>query len=258
MIILISGGSAGIGRATAIRYAEAGHKVYELSRTDREVPGVIHLTGDVCRMEDVKRAVRRVEEEEGRVDVLISNAGYGISGSFEETSEEDFIRQFDVNVFGTIRLIQQVLPLMRKQGQGRILITSSLAAEAAVPFQSFYSATKAALNSFCLSLNNEVRPFGISVCALMPGDLATRFTDCRVKTGSSVYTRLNESVTRMEEDERGGASPDKAARKLYRLGTQKRVPRPLQSLGFRHSAISILIRILPHRFTNWLIGKVYA
>lgn len=258
MIVFISGGSAGIGRATAIRYAEAGHTVYEFSRTDRNVPDVFHLTGDICQMEDIKRAVRYVKEKEGRIDILVSNAGYGISGSFEETSEEDFTRQFDVNVFGAIRLIQQVLPIMREQKNGRILITSSLAAEAAVPFQSFYSATKAALNSFCLSLNNEVRPYGISVCALMPGDLATNFTDCRIKTGSSLYTCLNKSVELMEKGERGGASADTAARKLYRLGTQRRTPRPLQSLGIKYSTISILLRILPRRFSNWLIGKVYA
>lgn len=258
MIVLISGGSAGIGRATSERYAKAGYQVYELSRTDRHVPGVIHLEADICSREEVERAVARVREEAGKVDILIANAGFGISGSFEETAEEDFVRQFDVNVFGTVRLIQLVLPLMRAQKGGRILITSSLAAEAAIPFQAFYSATKAALNSFCLSLNNELRPFGISVCALMPGDLATAFTDYRVKTPSAVYTRLCNSVSRMEKDEREGRSPDTAARKLFLLGTQKRAPRPLQSLGLKYSAASLLLRVLPRRWSNWLIGKVYA
>lgn len=258
MIILISGGSNGIGKATARRFAKGGHTVYELSRSGADRDRVRHLQADVSKRDEVFAAVSRLIEREGRVDVLLSNAGFGISGAFEECSEDAIRRQFDVNLFGSIHLIQAVLPHMRKAGRGRILITSSLAGEIAIPFQSFYSASKAALNSLCLSLNNELRPFGISCSALIPGDIQTGFTAAREKTESSVYRAEAASLARMENDERNGAKPDQAAEKLYRLAVSHRNPPPLVTLTAGDDLLYLVYRLLPRNISNWIVGKIYA
>lgn len=258
LCVLISGGSNGIGRACAERFVKEGHTVYEISRRGRDDKGIRHLQADVTREPEVRAAVETMLKETGRIDVLLANAGFGISGAFEETPEEAYMKQFDVNVFGAVRLIQAVLPAMRAQGRGRILITSSLAGEIAIPFQSFYSATKASLVSFCLSLNNELRPFGIDCAALLPGDICTGFTDQREKTGSAVYKKLESSLARMEKDERGGASPAEVAARLYKMAVQKSRPRPVQTLGAGYHVLFALWRFLPRRFGNWLVGRLYA
>lgn len=258
MIVLISGGSSGIGKAAAERFVMGGHTVYELSRSGADREGIRHLRADVSKRDEVFAAVELLIELEGRVDVLLSNAGFGISGAFEECSEAAVRKQFDVNLFGAIHLIQAILPHMRKAGRGRILITSSLAGEIAIPFQSFYAASKAALNSLCLSLDNELRPFGISCSALIPGDIRTGFTEAREKTASTVYQAEAASLARMEKDERQGASPKQVAEKLYRMAVSRRRPRPLTTLGANYFLLYLLYRLLPRSFGNWLVGKIYA
>ena len=258
MIVLISGGSSGIGKAAAERFAIGGHTVYELSRSGADREGIRHLQADVSRRDEVFAAVELLIEREGRVDVVLSNAGFGISGAFEECSETAIRKQFDVNLFGAIHLIQAVLPHMRKAGRGQILITSSLAGEIAIPFQSFYSASKAALNSLCLSLGNELRPFGISCAALVPGDIRTGFTEAREKTASTAYKAEAASLARMENDERNGARPEQVAEKLYRMAVSRRRPRPITTLGANDFLLCLLYRLLPRSFANWLVGKIYA
>lgn len=258
MNVLITGGSSGIGKAVGEELAKNGHVVFEMSRRDRFLPLLRHFDGDVCISEDLENTVEKMLQAVDSIDLLIANAGFGISGSFEECSEDEIRRQFEVNVFGTINTIKAVLPAMRKQKKGRIILVSSLAGEIPVPFQSYYSDTKACLNSFCLSLNNELRPFNISVHAIMPGDIATEFTDVRVKRGSKIYTRMEQSVKKMEERERNGIPANKLAKKIYRMAIQPWRPRPLSSYGVNYSTFSVLFRLLPRRFSNWLVGKVYG
>ena len=113
---------------------------------------------------------------DSHIDVLINNAGFGISGAVEFTGTEEAQRQLDVNFFGMVRMNRQVLPVMRKQGYGRIVNLSSVAGAIPIPFQTYYSASKAAINSYTMALANEVKPFGIQVCCVQPGDIRTGFT----------------------------------------------------------------------------------
>lgn len=157
-VVIITGGSSGIGLCTAAALRDRGCKVYELSRRDSEVEGITHLRCDITDEEQIKAAVAQVLDENGRIDILINNAGFGISGAVEFTETSDAQRLFDVNFFGMVRMNRAILPLMREQGHGRIVNLSSVAAPVPIPFQTYYSAGKAAVNSYTMALSNEVKP----------------------------------------------------------------------------------------------------
>ena len=194
--LVITGGSSGIGKATASLFCERGWRVFELSRhgakeskvesrktaTLKATGEIMHITCDVCSEESCRTAIDEVLRQTDRIDVVISNAGYGISGPIEFTEIADAEHQMDVNFMGAVRFTQAVLPQLRRQRYGRIIYTSSVAGVLAVPYQAFYSASKAAINAMALALANEVREFGISVSVLMPGDVSTGFTDARRKS----------------------------------------------------------------------------
>ena len=159
--LVITGGSSGIGKATAELFAEHGWKVFEWSRSGQSTEKVTHVSCDVTDPEQTKAAVQQVLKQTDHIDVFISNAGFGISGAVEVTTPEDAHRQMEVNFFGALNSVQAVLPHMRERKAGRIIFTSSVAAILSVPYQSFYSASKAAINALALALQNEVREFGI-------------------------------------------------------------------------------------------------
>ena len=257
--LVISGGSSGIGKATASLFAERGWRVFELSRHGADDKTVTHVDCDVCDTASVKAAVAEVLKKTETIDVVISNAGFGISGAVEFTDIAEAERQMDVNFMGAVRFTQAVLPQLRKQRFGRIIYTSSVAAVLAVPYQSFYSASKAAINALALALANEVREFGISVSVMMPGDVSTGFTDARRKStaGDEVYTSATKAVQSMERDERAGMSPMQMARLFYHIATC-RSPRPQYVGGFVYRVFCFLDRILPKRFVNWIEGAMYS
>ena len=256
---MITGGSSGIGLCTAAALREKGCKVYELSRRDSEVPGITHLKCDITDEEQVKAAVAQVMAENGRIDILINNAGFGISGAVEFTETEDARRLFDVNFFGMVRCIQAVLPAMREAHGGCILNLSSVAGVLPIPFQSFYSAVKASVNALTLTLQNELRPYGVRVAAMLPGDVKTGFTAAREKNckGAEVYPALLRSVSTMEHDEQNGMSPARIADRLYRI-SRKRNPKGLYSCGIQYQACLLLGKLLPVRLCNWILAKMYA
>ena len=257
--LVISGGSSGIGKATASLFAERGWRVFELSRHGVSAEGIMHIDCDVTSEESCRAAVAAVLKQTERIDVVISNAGFGISGAVEFTPIGDAERQMDVNFMGAVRLTQAVLPQLRKQHNGRIIYTSSVAAVLAVPYQAFYSASKAAINAMALALANEVKEFGITVSVMMPGDVSTGFTDARCKSnaGEEVYTHAGKAVSSMEKDERGGMQPIRMARLFWHIATC-RSPRPQYVGGFIYRVFCFLDRILPKRFVNWIEGRMYS
>lgn len=259
-IAVVTGGSSGIGRCTARSLLDAGCRVYELSR--REIPqdGVVHLTADVTDEGQVLAAVGQVIGAEGRIDILVNNAGFGISGAAENTRSADAHRQMEVNLFGMDRVTRAVLPHMREAGAGRIVCTSSIAGIVAIPFQAWYSVSKAAINSYVLALRNEVRPYGITVAAVMPGDIATGFTDARAKSDAADEAyggRIGRSVAVMEHDERTGMDPARAGAFIAKVAL-RRNSRPLIALGGAYKAVALLEKLLPARFVSWLVYLIYA
>ena len=172
----------------------------------------------------------------------------------------DAKRQFDVNFFGTVNMNRAVLPVMRKQGSGRIVNVSSVAAVAHIPFQTYYSASKAAIESYTCALANEVKHCGITVTAAQPGDICTGFTDARNKScaGDEVYGgRISRSVAGMEKDERQGMSPEFAGQYIAKLALRGAV-KPIYTVGFRYKCLSLLCKLLPCRLRNWIVGALYA
>ena len=257
--VIITGGSSGIGKATAELFAKEGYKVYELSRREMCESGTItHITCDVTNVEACRKAVEQVIAADGRIDVLISNAGMGISGAVEFTATEDIRRQMDVNFLGAVNITQAVLPYMRKAQGGNIIYVSSVMGAYGLPFQAFYSASKFAINGFAQALTNEVRPFGIKVAVLMPGDVKTGFTDARKKelAGEEEYPHMVKAVATMEHDEQHGITPERMAKKLLQLANSSN-PEPTSTVGFMYKAFLFLGRIFPQRLINYVIGKMY-
>ena len=260
MVAIVTGASSGIGRCTARALRERGCRVFDLSRRHIPQEGVTHIFADVTDENSVNAAVERILAEAGSIDVVVNCAGFGISGAVESISAGQAWRQMDVNFFGMVRMNRAVLPAMREAGRGRIVNISSVAAPVPIPFQSFYSASKAAVNSYTMSLANEVKPFGISVTAVMPGDIASGFTDARdrVDTLDEVYGgRIGRSVARMERDERGGMSPERVGRYIADIALKKRV-KPLYTIGFSYKCACLLMKLLPCGLANRIIGCLYA
>ena len=259
-VALVTGGSSGIGRSAARALHDAGCAVYELSRRDIPQAGITHLTADVTDEAQVRAAVAQIVGAEGRIDILVNNAGYGISGAAETTDPAAAHRQLEVNLFGMDSVTRAVLPHMRKQGSGRIVCLSSIAGILPIPFQLWYSVSKSAIASYCLALANEVRPFHITVCAVLPGDIATGFTDARQKDDSADAAyggRVSRSVAGMERDERGGMRPEYAGRFVAKYALKKN-SRPLVAMGFSYKCVAVLAKLLPRRLSNRIVGMLYA
>ena len=259
-VAVVTGGSSGIGRETALSLTQKGCTVYELSRRENPPYGVNHITADVTDEDQVNRAIEEIITREGQIDILVSNAGYGISGAAEMTASADSHAQLELNLFGTDNVIRAVLPHMRGQNSGRIVCVSSVAGILPIPFQLWYSVSKAAIAAYVLALQNEIRPYGITVCAVLPGDIATGFTDARQKDDckdSDYGERVRRSVAVMEKDERGGMSPKKAGEYIAKLAVKKN-SRPLKAIGFSYKAIAVLAKLLPRRLSNYIVGKLYA
>ena len=259
-VCVITGGTSGIGKATAQALLKNGCTVYELSRREEGLEGTHHIRADVTDETQLARAVEQIVEKEGRIDVLINNAGFGISGAVEFTETKDAQHQFDVNFFGMVRMNHAVLPVMRKQSGGRIVNLSSVAGAIPIPFQTYYSASKAAINSYTMALANEVRPFGIEVCCVQPGDIRTGFTAAREKlhAGDDIYGgRITRSVAGMEHDEQTGMAPETAGLFICRVALRKGV-KPVNTIGFSYQFLCGLAKLMPAKLSNFLVGKLYA
>lgn len=259
-IAIVTGGSSGIGRVTAAALRDMGCKVYEFSRRNISQRDIVHISADVTDENAVASAVNEVVKNEGKIDILVNCAGFGISGAVEFTSLESAKSQFDVNFFGTVNVTHAVLPFMREKRSGRIVNVSSVAAVAHIPFQTFYSASKAAIESYTCCLDNEVRPFGISVTAIQPGDICTEFTSAREKSfdGDDVYGgRISRSVAGMEKDEQKGMKPEIAGEYIAKIALKKNV-KPVYAIGMSYKVLSTLCKVFPCSIRNKIVGLLYA
>lgn len=258
-IAIVTGGTSGIGLAAAQALARDGYTVYTFSRRGTGPDGMTHLAVDVTDEAAVAAAVKTVTAAEKQLNLVVNCAGFGISGAVEFTNTHDAQRLFDVNFFGMVRVNRAALPWLRQTG-GRIINVSSVAAPIAIPFQTYYSCTKAAVNDYTLALANEVRPFGVSVCAVMPGDIRTGFTVAREKgvQGDDLYGgRIFRSVSRMERDEQTGMAPETAGTYLCKIARKKRV-KGLYAIGGAYQLICVLAKLLPSRLLNWIVYQLYA
>ncbi len=259
-VAVVTGGSGGIGRCAALALKSAGCAVYEFSRHEAPAEGVVHIAADMTSEDQVNAAMDQVLRREGRIDILVCNAGFGISGAAETTPSAAAHAQLELNLFGTDAAVKAALPAMRAQGGGRIVCMSSIAGVLPIPFQLWYSVSKAAIIAYVLALQNEVRPFGVTVCAVMPGDIASGFTAARAKCADpcgAYKSRMERSVAVMERDERQGMSVETAGAFVARTAL-RRSSRPLVAMGPAYKCAAAAAKLLPRRFSNWAVGRIYA
>ena len=260
-IIAITGASSGIGHATARLMADKGYVVYDLSRTDKPQEGVTHVACDITDRDSVRRAVDTIAAERNRIDVLILCAGMGVAGAIEFSPDADMRRQFDVNFFGSINVVQAALPLMRNQKaegreRGRIVFISSMAGVFALPFQAMYSASKAAINSITSSLGNELKHTGIKVTCVMPGDVQTNFQRTSDDSCLGVYPNYTAALHQMEKDEANGLTSEAVAKRVAKAALTSS-PKTFYTSDVVSDIQLMLSRILPTRLANYIIGKMY-
>ncbi len=257
-VVVITGASAGIGLETARLFASKDCIVYCLQR--RESKEFNSIKTDVTNKEAVKCAIAQIVSETGRIDTLVCNAGMGISGAIEDTTEEQARKIMDVNFFGALFVIQEVMPIMRAQKHGTIINISSAGAPLSLPFQAFYSASKSALSSMSEALRTELKPYGIKVTSLLPGDVKTDFTGSREKFDDpqSIYNdRVAKSVATMERDEQNGMPASFIAREIYRLSVSPNPP-VSRVAGAKYKVFVMMGKMLPKRLMNYLIGAIYG
>jgi NAD(P)-dependent dehydrogenase (short-subunit alcohol dehydrogenase family) len=207
-VVLVTGASSGLGRAIATALSEKNHRVFGTVRGTRadESNSFTSLPLDVTRDASVAACVAEMVRVAGRIDAVVNNAGFGIAGAIEDTTPAEALAQFETNFFGTHRVCRAVLPHLRAQRAGIIINMSSLAGRIPLPFQGFYSATKFAIEAYTEALRMEVRPYGISVSMIEPGDFATSFTANRRMTkesnpGSPYYESAVRAIATMARDE---------------------------------------------------------
>lgn len=257
-VAVVSGASGGIGKESAKRLVSKGYRVYDLSRSGEDDGQILHIYADVTQEETIEKAFAQIKAREGKIDLLLLCAGFGISGAAEFTEITDAKRQLEVNFFGVHLCTKYALPLLR-ESQGRILAISSAAAVFPIPFQSFYSASKSAINTYILALRNEVRRFGITAAVIMPGDVKTGFTAARQKekAGEDVYGGcIGTSVAVMEKDEESGMKPENVAKYIVRIAEKKRI-RPLYTAGLIYKVFIGIQKVLGMTIVNAILGKMY-
>ncbi len=251
-VVLVTGASAGIGRACADRLASAGWTVVGASRRGTSGTGWRGIVMNVDDQAAVRDGVAGVVREHGRLDAVVAAAGWGVAGAAEFTSIAEAQAQVDTNFWGCVRVVQAVLPQMRTQRSGRILLVSSIAGAIGIPFQAYYSASKFALEGFGESLAYEVAPFGIAVTLVQPGNITTDFTANRricpeVDTEGVYSAAMTKAVAAMERDERNGAPSSQVAAAVQRLLESSRPPRRI-SVGKAGERVGVLAkRLLPFR-----------
>jgi len=258
--VLVAGASSGLGKHTAAAFAALGWSVYGTSReVQPSTDGVKMLVLDVRDEAACRAVVEQVVAEAGGIDVLVNNAGFGIAGPMELTTDVDVHAQLETNLFGAIRMVRAVLPVMRAAGGGRIVNVGSVAATMPIPYQAMYSASKAALEVFSQAVGMEVAPFGVKCCCIEFGDMKTGFTARRhkVSDGGPYAARYSKSVARMEHDEQSAAEPVKAAQLVTKMALAKN-PKPVVVCGADYKLLVALRRVLPLRASNAILAKLYG
>ena len=257
-VVLVTGASSGIGYDTAQYFLEKGYIVYGVSRREFGGANFFHLKADVCDHDRMVEVFEQIIREQGRIDVVVNNAGMGIGGAVEDTPKELVEKIFAVNVLALMDISSLAIKYLR-QTHGKLINIGSVAGVVPIPFQSYYSATKAAVESFSLALASEVRDFGVGVCCVRPGDTKTGFTSARIKNGDSqnYNQRVENSIKKMEKDEQNGVSPRCVSKVVYKVSNKKRTPL-VKTVGSSYKFVCWLIKILPVSWANSIIKKIYG
>jgi NAD(P)-dependent dehydrogenase (short-subunit alcohol dehydrogenase family) len=262
-VVLITGGSSGIGKAIGEFLHHKGFVVYGTSRNPERVLNSIFplVTLDVRNSESIQAAVAKIIASSGRLDIVINNAGVGITGPLEEIPSEEIKNNFETNLFGPIEVMKAALPQMRTQKSGLIINITSIAGYMGLPYRSIYSASKGALELITEALRMEVKSFGIHITNVAPGDFATNIASGRyhapVIKGSAYEVSYGESLRTMDEHVDGGSNPNEMAEAVYKI-IQTKEPRVHYKVGVFMQQFSIVLkRILPDKIYEKVLMNHY-
>ncbi|MBS4031595.1 MAG: SDR family oxidoreductase [Clostridiales bacterium] len=267
-VVLVTGASSGIGKSCADYLAKKDCRVYGTSRfPERTTSGSLSEQYTLIQMDvnddsSVKKGINRILQKEGRIDIVVNNAGYALAGAIEDTTIDETKAQFETNFFGVLRICREVLPVMRSQKSGYIISISSIGGLIGIPFQGMYSASKFAMEGFMEVLNMEVKCYGIHAVLIEPGDFRTNLTANRVRTSlakeSNVYKKcFEQAIGVMENDESNGPGPEKIARLLERIINN---PHPQLRYPVGNISQKLAIRLkkfLPYKLFELLMKKYY-
>lgn len=269
-VVFLTGASSGIGKSTAIMLHNAGLKVYAAARRvecmqDLRALGIVVLYLDLLENESIEACVQEVLHQEGRIDVFVSNAGYGFYGAIEDVPLESARAQLDVNLFGFARLVQLIAPSMRAQNHGKIIAISSIAGRVWTPFGGWYHASKYALEGLCDSLRLELKPFGVDVILIEPGGIKTDWgviaaRHLREIGGNGAYAKSCEKYARALHQTYQGSSlssPDTIARTIITAIRAKR-PKTRYLVGFMARPMLYARRVLGDRLFDRLIAFAWG
>jgi short-subunit dehydrogenase len=260
-VVLITGASSGLGKSTAELLSAKGMRVFGTSRKTRgeRVDGYDLLPLDVDSDSSVDRCVKSVMEKTDRLDVLVNNAGQIQVGAIEETTMTEAKSVFETNFFGAVRMVNAVLPIMKKQKEGLIINVSSLGATIATPTRAFYSASKVALGTYSEVLRYEVRRFGIHVCAVYPGAFNTGAENRTVLPSVLLeeYNQMrNNYLAVRDNDLRNGSNPKLLAETMLRI-IRTKSPKASYRVGKGARALPVLKSILPRSAFESLIERQF-
>lgn len=262
-VVLVTGASSGIGKSIATFLSEKGMIVYGTSRKPQKNQNVpfTFVALDVLDTTSIDAVISLIIEKEGRLDVLVNNAGMGITGPIEDTPTDEMRRVFDTNLFGAIDVMKAVLPQMRKQQSGAIINVTSIAGYMGLPFRGMYSATKGALELVTESVRMEVKNFGIQVTNIAPGDFATNIAAGRYHTPvfeDSAYKKVYaENLALMDAHVDSGMNPIEMAKVVYRIINTKNPKVHYKVGGFMEKFSIVLKRVLPDKMYEKLLMNHY-
>lgn len=262
-VVFITGASSGIGKAIGLYLQNQGYTVYGTSRNPDQYQATTFplVPLEVTQLESIQKAVQEVLEKEGRIDILINNAGMGITGPIEETPTEEMKRVFETNFYGPLEVTKAVMPSMRNQKSGLIINITSIAAYMGLPFRGIYSATKAALEITTEAYRMETQSFGIQMTNLAPGDFATNIAAGRyhapVIEGSAYEQVYQETLAMMDAHVDQGNDPLEVAKAVEKIITTNN-PKVHYKVGSRLQKFSVFLKkILPSKQYEKMLMKHY-
>jgi len=262
-VVLITGASSGIGKSTAELLAQKGFTVYGTSRKPKvnELDGYRMIALDVTQESSIQKAIDTIVNKEGRIDVLVNNAGMGITGPVEDTPTQEMKKVFNTNYFGAIDVMKAVLPTMRQQGSGVIINVTSIAGYMGLPYRGIYSATKGALELTVEAIRMEVKEFGIEVTNVAPGDVATNIAAGRYHTpvfeDSAYKEKYQANLDLMDSHVDSGMDPMIMAKKIMQIIQTKKPKGHYKVGGFMEKFSIVLKRILPDKMYEKLLMNHY-
>lgn len=262
-VVLVTGASSGLGLATALHLSEKGFNVFGTSRDPnkykKKLPFDI-LSLEITNRDSINECVNQVIKRSNKIDILINNAGRGITGPIEEIDNGAVIDNFETNCFGPINMCQAVLPHMRNQRYGLIINITSIAGHTGLPFRGIYSASKSALSIITESLRMEVKKFGIDVCTVAPGDFATNIASRRYHSPiikNSPYEKYLDSLNTMNSHVDDGNPPEQVAILIEKIISKRKTNVHYQVGPFIQKLSKMLKKILPSRIFEKLIMNHY-